>query len=99
MIDLSACGVMSAMNVPYSGPTVENSRGAFHHVSVADLFVAFLEPVACILFVSVNSCRIRKGSRMYLRVFWNLLQDAVCTPHAFGFLVVRFVTQKMIHEL
>ena len=43
MIDLSACGVMSAINVPYSGSTVENSSGAFHHLSGADLFAAFFE--------------------------------------------------------
>ena len=43
MIDLSACGVMSAINVPHSGSTVENSSGVFHHLSGADLFAAFFE--------------------------------------------------------
>ena len=66
MIDLCAFGVKSAINFPFSDPTVANSRGVFHHVSDTDLFVAFFEPVACIIFVSVNSCRIREGSRMYL---------------------------------
>ena len=96
MIDLSAFGVKSATNFPFSDPTVANSNGVFHHVKDTDLFAAFFEPVACSIYVSVNSCRIRKGSRMYLRVFWNLLQDAVCTPHAFGFLVVRFVGRTFL---
>ena len=66
MIDFSAFGVKSATNFPFSDPTVANSNGVFHHVKDTDLFVAFFEPVACRIFVSANSCRIRKGFRMYL---------------------------------
>ena len=104
MIDLSACGVMSAIHFFDSGTIVENSSGAFQHLSGADRFAAFLNS-------GMQEVRVRdliQNQQRFPHVPESICESfAGCTLQSTCILFSHCsrhrqdipVTVKMIHEL